>query len=290
LKKNSTKETVNVVSFACGSLFQDLVIYAKAIQSQGVKNINIHLVDTQFEKYIKAFKTFNQGPINTAARFDAQCQEYSLAVEQDAENQEQCQKYLRIQTELFREFVSFLKVLSEDKIKVYVHGNAESYREYCMQNPEMQADMISAIDFDQESYESTLYDYYYLIYTTLKKDGIAILADNFLQENGLELLDDLSPEKPRGKKPNKKTVNKQRKDMFMSIHTKKKECSKELFEQLHAPLMSPARGFSLFEPLEVSKGYTACLSNTQYVTCMNEGYSLQEALPYYNAVKEAFGA
>lgn len=219
LKNYKNQERINFVSYACGGMFQDLVIFAQATTLHGIKNVNIHLIDEQFDVYTGALSKLNQKSLNTAEKFNKHFHSFSLIKEQTEEMQKLCANYLNGTHEKLRQFVSLLKVLSENNIKVYLHTDVESYYKSCVNNPAMQADIIAAIDFEIEfGYEQCVLGYYYLMYNTLKKGGVAILADNFLNKSR--------------RLPLKDRIFKKSNNTFISVHTKKEVCSAKYLKNL----------------------------------------------------------
>ena len=199
LEKYKNQERINFVAFASGGLFQELIILAQAIDIHNICNINIHLVDPQYGALIKAVSIIDDqsGTINIARYNNFNFHDYSVKEELETYMQQQCETSLMFAQEKFRQFVSMVKLLSYNNVRVFVHRSAQDYNEFCVEHPEMRADVISAIDLEPEfRYETAIKDYYLLIYHALKSGGVAILADNDLGPEKLNIIDYIAYKAP----------------------------------------------------------------------------------------------
>lgn len=199
LKKYKNQQRINFVAFASGGLLQELIILAHAIDKHNAHDINIHLVDPSYGCLIKALSNIDNqsGAINIAQYNECDFHDYSLAKEVVLYNQLACPKYLIINQEMFRQFVSIVKQLSSDRVRVFVHSSAEAYNEFCAQHPEMKADVVSMMDLEPGfGYEKAVQDYYRLIYHGLKKGGVAIWGDNCLCSEKLNMIDYIAHKAP----------------------------------------------------------------------------------------------
>lgn len=289
LNKYKTKERINLVAFASGALFQELIILVRAVYLHNINNINIHLVDPSYGSFIEALSTI-QGQSN-AIKIDHynnfNFHDYSLKKESEINMQQSCEKYLMIEQEMFRQFISCIKQFSDNKIKVFVHKSAEAYCEFCMQHPNMRADVISAMDLEPEiRYENAMKDYYKLMYHALKKGGVAILADNDLGPEKLNMIDYVA-----NKTPNivcliqylfyettlKHIINLSQKTIshpmrhynkfntvFVGVHYKKEECLDEYLQNFDNALALPCKGYLKLNA-ELKK-----LDNNEFMTHTNE--------------------
>ncbi len=192
LKKYKNQERINLVSFASGGMFQDLIILAKSVKLHGISNINIHLIDTKYTSYTQALSGLNHHvtQVNLCNDRSSAFYTYSLSKESEKRMQQKCEMYLTVMHEQLRQFVSLVQVLSDKNIKIYIHKDAASYQKNCIAHPDLQADLLIAMDFGPNPfvYKGMLRDYYSLIYHSLKAGGVAIFADDMLKLNCLDII------------------------------------------------------------------------------------------------------
>lgn len=289
LKKYKNQERINFVAFASGGLFQELIILTQAVSLHNTYNINIHLIDPKYGALIQALSTINNqsNVVNIASYNNFNFHDYSIAKESEAYRQQQYEKNLMFGQEQFRQFILMVKQLSDNNIRVFVHKSAQAYYEFCTQHPEMRADVISAMDLEPEfRYETAIKDYYYLIYHTLKKGGVAILADNDLGPEKLNLIDyvtrkapnaaiiikwsfletmwkhivDLSRDKIDSSLQHLNKFN----TVFVGVHSKQAECSNECLQGLTCTFAECSNNYSALNA-ELKK-----LDNNEFISYKNE--------------------
>lgn len=289
LEKYKNQERINFVAFASGGLFQELIILAQAVGMHNIHNINIHLVDSDYQALIRALSILDDQPgaVNIAKYNGFNFHDYSLTQELDPYRQQACQQYLMFRQEKFRQFVSIVKQLSNNSIRVFLHQSVADYCEFCTQQSEMRADVVAAMDLEPEfGYETAIKDYYRLIYYVLKKGGVAILADNDLGAEKLNMIDYIGHKAPNAallavwsfrETMWKHVVDLSRDEIdsslqyfdkfnsiFVGVHYKQAECSEECLSALEKAFAGCCNDYSGLNT-ELKK-----LDNNKFVSFKNE--------------------
>lgn len=225
----------------------------KAIKLHGIKNINLHLIDAAFTDYIEAcfFENKKVESIDVSNDIDQKLQTFidQVSMQNKEKNSLQATSYaiqLAIQHEEFRQLASLLHILSDGNIQIYIYPNAQAYKECCLNNNDMLADIISAIDFEPDGhfYVPCIMDYYSLMYDTLKQDGVAIFSDRVSNFDQFNLFDRIF---------NKNCV---------SVHTKKATCPLGYFENI----IKRTEAYEQSNDIVNSKKEILKINNNEFVT------------------------
>lgn len=205
-----SQNNLNLVSFASGGLFPELVILTKFFKQAPNKNVHIVCIDHGYIPFIALCNAFRQNNLEVSNSLVQQIYTFADITQRDFSAKKEFVKFLLLTQHRFKQFVSYVNSISNNKCKVTIFGELVPYLKWCKENPEMAADVLTAIDFQiGPKYFGTVLQYYRLLLENLKKNGVAVLADNQLNTIGLSFIDLLKTQ------------------AALKVHTKKEQCSKE---------------------------------------------------------------
>ncbi len=162
----SSETPVHYTSFACGGMFQDLVVIAKTLAQHPNAGLALHLIDLQHEPYItcrdvsgltrEVKSTDNFSPCSVMDKLVARGKEEGgIPENMEGDELEKGKQNLMcgclyIDT-MAKQFISYLqKTFPNAKLSLYLHGSSDSYLSYLQQQQLPYPDVVTAIDTQDE--------------------------------------------------------------------------------------------------------------------------------------------
>lgn len=154
--------SVQYTGFGVGGCFQELVIMVNTLKAKPDANLSFHLIELDFAPYVDYLDFVGKCRLigqNTPTNF--------FEVGMTKKTLARCLLFER----MFHQIIGFLKrVFPLANISLFLYKNGNDYARYIEQNEIMYADVISAIDIQDErsDFKNGLCEYYYLCAKVLR--------------------------------------------------------------------------------------------------------------------------